>query len=279
MPRQGWKKRKLIGCAPTIRAGSQNHFTSNSLRATTMKLLQLFLLGLILTALLISPTFGYESDEDDRDVEISQDDDFQIEIESVSRKDGVKSKLEFSIDVSDGKFQFELEYKKESNQVEAEREYSVDIERLIEYNETNNIPGYQPGEEVVVYDLNNGDLDWNRIDCTPLDNQINCTISTVNGYFTAVVRIAGSKSKQKLSTPLAIVPLTDELLRPTSAKVDIIVQKTAGTHFALVMKLKSEEEQEYREESSEQSEGFSQKDQHEISFAGDAFFSWDVFAR
>lgn len=194
--------------------------------------------------------------EEKRSVEVESDDE-GIEIE-LKREDGsAEDKVEMSFEMEDATF--ELKYEQEANATEREQKLEATFQTLAEYRDTNNNSKYDPGEPIVsAWALGEdaedveadtlGDAEWARpsVQDITVDNKtgkeitVNASLGE-NGTFELRFLVFGD-----------FVDLGNATLEPTSAKIDIGIDRypyqANDTALTLFMETKSETSLEHEDD-------------------------------
>ncbi len=183
----------------------------------------------------------------------------------------IEEKFEIEFEIDDEP-EIEFEYKTESDSSEVKLKYKVEFEEIIEYLENGTTPGYQHGEELSSYELD--DHDWSdmveEIQGTGVDAIYIYNASTVDGVFTLIMKISASLFTLE----------NNATLTPNSLKIDIVISDFPytrdDTSLALKTKIKSKSEQEFESDTDEEESGFGD-DESQIGLGANGtkgFFSW-----
>ncbi|MHA2276412.1 MAG: hypothetical protein ACXAC2_11615, partial [Candidatus Kariarchaeaceae archaeon] len=221
-------------------------------------------------------TDDHDDDEDEdeeiknayeREVQIEQRSD-SFKIESEFKIGENKDQIQIEFDVED-EAEIEFEYKIEAGSVESELEFEVEFQEIIEYVDLGSVgDGYQDGEEVFEYDIE--DVDW---------KPINYTTEVVDGANINVIRAETNDSVFVLIMRVAESLLDLEsgvTLAPNTLKIDIEIHNfpytQTGSSLAIKSKLKSETEFKVEDDTIEEGSGFA-FDESQVAI-GFGFFSW-----
>lgn len=202
----------------------------------------------------------------DREVKIEREAD-KVKIESELKTGESKDKIEFEFK-SDDSIEFQLKYKTESDSAEIEMKFKVKFKSIVEYLENGTTTGYQKGEEVFKYKLEDQDFDditYEMVTVDTVDTHI-FSVSTSDGVFTAIIKISGSLALDGETT-----------LTPNSLKIDIVIENfpytAADSSLALESRLKTKFHKEVESDTDEEAAGFT-SGESAVSFGESGFFSW-----
>jgi len=218
---------------------------------------------------------GGGSDDSGKGGEQSRSWEFTLSDHSVefeSEDPTTKTKLKFEID-ENSDYEVALRFESKTGSDETESRIKIEVQDLIEFTDSNTIPGYQSGEAIVqTVSLDN--INWNKIQCTgdATSTTWNCTSSTQDGQFTAVVHVVK-----------AVIDVANVPVKPDSMKIDFIVNlknRSNGTKIGMIVKFHAASKQDVQEsdDSSEHKSGFVSHPEKEVSLGSAGFFSWEATA-
>lgn len=220
--------------------------------------------------------------EEERQIEIEVESN-QVEITSKSKNKDVENKFEIDVELSDYVevkvgFSEEIEYYENGTEFEQETEYefSVKFKEIIEFIDLNNNSIFDTGDdEVQVYDFDSFKPIEYSTEMLPSNNTLHkLLISTTDDVF-----------KVHLFIVEEFEIVNGSLVTPMEAKIDLEFTNfnymEAESQLALYVKLESEFEYSYEEETHNEKEGWSEdhEDGYSTHLAGETgFFTWDDFA-
>ena len=216
-----------------------------------------------------------EDDENDRSIHLEIEEK-QLEIESILINGSTKDKISVHFKVSDEP-EFEIGYQSESEAVEHELEFSIRFQALIEFLDLNNNNNYEESTDQLLTEF---DLDLEYLDLSYITQNfgsgkivhiINTT--SMDGVFSLQFYVVESISR-----------INGAIIVPSQIKLDIginnFIFSEDSSKLALIVKLSSENEYEYNEETEDEYEGRS-TDEQEVKVSMNnhtGFFSWSEFA-
>lgn len=215
--------------------------------------------------------FKEKSDAFEREYRLEKENnEFKLESEAKAGTQKDKIKIEFKAGGND-ELEFDLKYSTEIGDNETELRFRVKIDKLVEFVENGTEPGFQPGEEIQEVRL--GDIGWKDLVYTT-ENQVEViTAETMDGVFKLIIRYSPTLINERNFT-----------LTPNSIKFDVLISnfdfQANNSQLAVETKLKTVAKLEYKVQSFEEEQGFSEQEQEMALDAGEykGYFSWAEIA-